>query len=141
MYVLVFHYLFTGLLLGAYLIETCRSEAPSVFTAILVFFISTMTIGEIMIHATNYGRGLKQIQRTQKPFSRPKKNPHDINIISKITGRAINASSNLLNIIDRIPKIDNGSTSGLTPSLRTQGNLSFKDVKFRYASRPKVGFS
>ena len=53
------------------------------------------------------------------------------------TGKAVTASSNLLNIIDRIPKIDNASSNGITPR-DSKGNLSFQDIMFRYASRPKV---
>ena len=56
------------------------------------------------------------------------------------TGKAVTASSNLLNIIDRIPKIDNASSNGITPR-DSKGNLSFQDIMFRYASRPKVRVS
>ena len=55
-----------------------------------------------------------------------------------ISGKALTASSNLFNIIDRIPKIDNGSDQGQTPGPQAKGHLAFNNVRFRYESRPKV---
>lgn len=48
------------------------------------------------------------------------------------------AGSTIFSIIDRIPEIDSYSEKGKKPSTRTTGRIQFKDVNFRYPSRPDI---
>ncbi|KAK9368251.1 P-loop containing nucleoside triphosphate hydrolase protein [Lipomyces kononenkoae] len=52
-------------------------------------------------------------------------------------GKARLAAINVKKLFDRVPEIDSWSTEGSKPE-NVQGNIDFKDVVFRYPTRPQV---
>ena len=53
--------------------------------------------------------------------------------------RAVSAFGNVLEIIDRKPKIDSRDTSGIIKSPQEfRGSISFKEIRFSYPSRPNI---
>lgn len=53
---------------------------------------------------------------------------------------AIGVAENLYSIIDRVPKIDSYSESGLKPK-EVIGKIEVRNVDFRYPSRPEIKVS
>ena len=49
---------------------------------------------------------------------------------------SVTAASNLLEVIDHVPNIDNSNEQGMEPTEECQGALSFHGIMFRYPSRP-----
>ncbi|KAK9453362.1 P-loop containing nucleoside triphosphate hydrolase protein [Dipodascopsis uninucleata] len=52
-------------------------------------------------------------------------------------GKAKNAAANIKRLFDSQPEIDSWSTEGSTPQ-NVQGNIEFRNVSFRYPTRPQV---
>ena len=60
-------------------------------------------------------------------------------IIAPSYTRAVNAFNHVMEIIDRQPKIDSRDPSGITKKPEElKCNLSFKELRFRYPSRPNI---
>ncbi|KAK9470653.1 P-loop containing nucleoside triphosphate hydrolase protein [Dipodascopsis tothii] len=52
-------------------------------------------------------------------------------------GKALSATRNLKTLLDGVPEIDTWSAAGATP-VDVEGNIEFRDVHFRYPTRPEV---
>ena len=50
--------------------------------------------------------------------------------------KADRATRSIFNLLDRKPAIDNLSTGGITPQAPMSGTIEFKNVSFKYPSRP-----
>ena len=49
---------------------------------------------------------------------------------------SVTAASNLVEVIDHQPQIDNANEEGLEPDADCRGALAFHGIEFRYPSRP-----
>ena len=49
---------------------------------------------------------------------------------------SVTAASNLIEVMDHVPNIDNADESGIEPESDCRGALGFHDIVFRYPSRP-----
>ena len=49
---------------------------------------------------------------------------------------SVTSATNLIEVIDHVPHIDNASESGLEPDAECRGALGFHGIVFRYPSRP-----
>ena len=52
---------------------------------------------------------------------------------------ARSSGSDIINLLDSVPKIDTDSTEGhVIPSGKVRGHIRIQDVQFRYPARPEV---